>query len=89
MGCSAIFSGCGKNAPPVEICLVDFSKINTIMVEDRQYVEVGSLRVNCTDSTLEDSEQDFTRNILELPELYIASPLDSTLDLWEYCRRKK
>lgn len=73
----------------MEICLVDFSKINRIIIDDKEYVDVQSLRINCTDSTLEEDEQDFERNVLELPELYIASPLDSTLDLWEYCRRKK
>lgn len=84
--CSAGFSGCGgKNAPPVEVC--DLNIHPTIVVlEGQSFVRVEELRMNC----LVPSEGDkiVSREILDLKETYIASPLDETLDLWNYCKRK-
>ena len=77
-----IGSSCGK-APPLELCRI-FIDAPIHIVDGKQYISTEDLVIPCIDK----DKKPVDRNILALPKVYIASPLEDTVESWKYCKFK-
>lgn len=85
--CSGVFSGCGPRAPAIELCVPHTEDAEILDIDGRRYVAVEDIKYTCVQPDEEKTVLD--KPIFEQDKPYICSPLQDTLDLWDYCKFKQ